>query len=222
MPACYFDVDGTLVSTNLVHPTLFYMVNQPNPLFSLRKLGRAAFSAPRLAWAELRDRRFFNELLFSIYEGVSEDRLMLLADEVVDKVLKPALYKGSRELIARCRDNGDDVVLVSGALDVHMHLFAKEVGATDIIANKLEVKDGYCTGKLVRPVVAGPEKAVLVREHARQKGYDLADCFAYSDSYSDIPMLSVVGHPAVVNPDGKLENLAKIYSWPILHLDRKN
>src|SRR5688572_4526741 len=108
MAACYFDVDGTLVSTNLVHPTLFYMVNQPSPVHSLRKLGRAVFEAPRLAWAELKDRRFFNELLFSIYEGVSEDRLLLLADEVVDKVLKPALYAGSRDLVQNCRARGDD------------------------------------------------------------------------------------------------------------------
>lgn len=220
MAACYFDVDGTLVSTNLVHPTLFYMVNQPSPLHSAKKLGRAVFDSPRLLWAEMTDRRFFNELLFSIYEGVSEDRLLTLADEVVDRVLKPALFKGSRDLIQRCRDKGDDVVLISGALDIHMKLLAREIGATDVIANRLEVKDGYATGKLVRPVVAGPEKAVLIREHAQARQHDLGKCFAFSDSYSDVPMLSVVGHPAAVNPDKKLERLAKIYSWPIVRLDK--
>ena len=47
-----------------------------------------------------------------------------------------------------------------------------------------------------------------------------ADCFAYSDSYSDVPMLSVVGHPAAVNPDSKLERLARTYGWPVLTLDK--
>lgn len=220
MAACYFDVDGTLVRTNLVHPTLYYMVNQPSPMRSARKLGRAVFDSPRLMWAELTDRRFFNELLFSIYEGVSEDRLLTLADEVVDKVLKPALFKGSRDLIQRCRDKGDDVVLISGALDIHMKLLALEIGATDVIANRLEIKDGYATGKLVRPVVAGPEKAFLIREHASARQYDLGKCFAFSDSYSDVPMLSVVGHPAAVNPDKKLLRLANIYSWPVVHLNK--
>jgi HAD superfamily hydrolase (TIGR01490 family) len=221
MAACYFDVDGTLVKTNLVHPTAYYMVNQPSPLASLRKVGRALFSAPRLAMAELQDRRYFNELLFTIYEGVSEDRLLTLAPEVVEEVLKPALYEGSRELVAQCKASGHQVVLVSGALDIHMKPFAEEIGADDVIANVLEIKDRYATGKLMRPVVAGPEKAVLVREHAKRHGYDLEDCFAYSDSYSDVPMLSVVGHPAAVNPDAKLEKLATVYSWPILRLDRK-
>jgi HAD superfamily hydrolase (TIGR01490 family) len=187
-----------------------------------RKIGRALWSAPRLALAELQDRRLFNEMLFNIYEGVSEDRLVSLAQEVVDDVLKPALFKGSRDLIRSCRDSGHDVVLVSGALDLHMRPFAKELGATDVIANVLEIKDGYATGKLMRPVVAGPEKAVLIRDHAKKHGHDLEKCFAYSDSYSDVPMLSVVGHPAAVNPDSKLERLARVYSWPILQLDRKN
>jgi HAD superfamily hydrolase (TIGR01490 family) len=221
MAASYFDVDGTLVRTNLVHPTVYYMLNQPSPLQALRRLGRTVLNGPRLALAEVRDRRMFNEMLFSVFQGMSEDRLVMLAGEVLDNVLKPALFKGARELIRQCRDAGHDVVLVSGALDVHMRLLADELGATDIIANKLEIKDGYATGKLVRPIVAGPEKAVLIRNHARQHGHDLDECFAYSDSYSDVPMLSVVGHPAAVNPDGKLQRLAQVYSWPILHLDQR-
>jgi HAD superfamily hydrolase (TIGR01490 family) len=144
----------------------------------------------------------------------------MLAPEVVEEVLRPALFKGSRELVAQCTKAGHQVVLVSGALDVHMRLLAKEIGADDVIANVLEIKDGYATGKLMRPVVAGPEKAVLIRDHARRNGHQLEECFAYSDSYSDVPMLSVVGHPAAVNPDSSLERLARVYSWPILHLDR--
>ena len=152
---------------------------------------------------------------------MSEDRLLTLAPEVVEEVLRPGLFGGSRELIAQCKAAGHELVLVSGALDIHMRLLAKEIGADDVIANRLEIKDRYATGKLMRPVVAGPEKAVLIRDHARSSGHALEECFAYSDSYSDVPMLSVVGHPAAVNPDSKLRRLATVYSWPILHLDRK-
>jgi phosphoserine phosphatase len=89
-----------------------------------------------------------------------------------------------------------------------------------VIGNRLEMKDGIATGKLLKPVVAGPEKARLIREHAGSKGYDLGDCFAFSDSYSDVPMLSVVGHPAAVNPDKRLSWLAKAYGWPSFDLSR--
>jgi HAD superfamily hydrolase (TIGR01490 family) len=218
VPASFFDVDGTLVRTNLLHPTVFYLANQPNPLRSLRTLVRAAVGAPRMALAEMFDRRRFNELLFAAYEGISQDRLLILADEAFDTVVRRALYPGARELVQRCVAEGHDVVIVSGALDFLMVRLKKHLGAMDFVANRLEIKDGYATGKLVRPIVAGPEKARLIREWAKAHGHDLADCFAYSDSYSDVPMLSVVGHPCVVNPDFRLLKLARTYAWPVIHL----
>lgn len=218
MAASYFDVDGTLVTTNLVHPTVFYMLNQPTPLHSLAKLGRALVKAPWMALAEIQDRRLFNELLFSSFAGVSEDRLLSLAEEAFATIIKPNIYPGAKDLVQTSLDKGHDVVIVSGALDFLMELLAKHLGATGIIANKLEIKDRFATGKLLRPVVAGPEKARLIRDHARAKGHDLDECFGYSDSYSDVPMLSVVGYPAAVNPDRKLSLLANAYHWPIIRL----
>jgi HAD superfamily hydrolase (TIGR01490 family) len=171
-----------------------------------------------MALAELLDRRLFNELLFSTYEGMSEDRLVVLADEVFDKVLRPSLYPPALDLLQKSRDAGHEIVLVSGALDLIVRHFADHIGGATIIANRLEMNDGIATGKLQRPVIAGPEKARAVREHARAKGHDLDDCYAFSDSYSDVPMLSVVGHPAAVNPDKRLALLAKAYSWPTFSL----
>jgi HAD superfamily hydrolase (TIGR01490 family) len=207
-----------LVSTNLVHPTLFYLMNQATPFGTLRKLGRAMLRAPSMAVAELIDRRMFNELLFESYEGMSEDRLVMLADEVFEKVIRPSMYRSAVEFVQKSRDAGHEIVLVSGALDPILRLVAEHIGGATIIGNHLEMKSGIATGKLLKPVIAGPEKARVVRDHARAKGYDLDDCFAFSDSYSDIPMLSVVGHPAAVNPDRRLALLAKAYSWPTFDL----
>ena len=220
MVASYFDVDGTLVASNLLHPTLFYLKNLATPWQSAKALGRTLAGAPRMALAELFDRRTFNELLFSTYQGISEDRLHLLADEAFQDTMLPHLFLTSRELLDRARNAGHEIVLISGALDFILERLAAHLGGATLIANRLELKNGYATGKLVKPVVAGPEKARLVREHAKERGYDLAECFAYSDSYSDVPMLSVVGHPAAVNPDPRLAMLAKAYSWPIFRLSK--
>jgi HAD superfamily hydrolase (TIGR01490 family) len=217
--ASYFDVDGTLVGTNLVHPTLFYLFNQNTPLATFKKVGRALLRAPQMAAAELADRRVFNELLFSSYAGMSEDRLVILADEVFEKVIRPSMFRTAIELIQKSRDAGHEIVLVSGSLDVLLQLLAAHVGGATIIGNRLEMKDGVATGKLLAPVIAGPEKARVIRDHARANGHDLDDCFAFSDSYSDVPMLSVVGHPAAVNPDKRLALLAKAYSWPTFRLE---
>jgi HAD superfamily hydrolase (TIGR01490 family) len=216
--AAYFDVDGTLVRTNLLQPTFFYLANQQTPAQSAGRLLRAALRAPQMALAEMRDRRTFNELLYSTYEGISRDRLLILSEECFDKMMRPALFKNARDLVKRCRDEGQEVVLVSGALDFVLEHLVKYLGASGLIANRLEFKANYATGRLLRPVVAGPEKARLIREHAKERGHDLAQCYAYSDSYSDVPMLSVVGHPAAVNPDSRLRNLAHAYGWPVISL----
>src|SRR5580698_1919954 len=102
-----------------------------------------------------------------------------------------------------------------------MDRLVKHVGASGHISNRLEIKDGYATGKLLRPIVAGPEKARLLREWAKARGADLGDCFAYSDSYSDVPMLSVVGYPCAVNPDLRLLKLARTYAWPVIYLGKR-
>jgi HAD superfamily hydrolase (TIGR01490 family) len=218
LAACYFDVDGTLVRTNLVQPTVYYLLNQGTPVQTALRVGKALLRAPRMAYAELLDRRTFNELLYSAYAGMSEDRLAILADEVFDTVLKPSLFPAAQSLVEKSRAAGHEVVFVSGALDWIANRLAEHLGGGSVIANRLEMKAGIATGKILKPVVAGPEKARIVRDHARARGYDLDDCFAFSDSYSDVPMLSVVGHPAAVNPDKRLALLARAYAWPLFDL----
>lgn len=219
--AAYFDVDGTLITTNLLHPTAYYFANQSTPMRSFKRIGRAILDIPRMAFGELQDRRIFNEILFSHYRGISEDRMLVLAEEVFEEVVKPAIFPGARDLIRQCKDANLRVVLITGSLDITTKYLAEYLGADDYIANVLEMKDRIATGKLLQPVVAGPEKAHLMVHDAQVHEHDLKACHAYSDSYSDVPMLSVVGHAFCINPDKKLKRLAQAYRWPIVDISRK-
>ena len=221
MPASYFDVDGTLVRTNLIHPLIFYMSNQQNPVRSLGRLVKTAVQAPKLWLAEQKDRGAFNELLFRGYQGMSEDRLLELADEAFDTVVRPALYQDGLSLVKRVKDAGHRVVLISGSPDFLLSKLARMLDIDDVIGNRLEIRDGKATGRLRRPIVAGPEKAKIIKAHAKEHGFDLDECAAYSDTMSDVPMLSVVGRPAAVNPDFRLRALAKTHRWPVLDFDRQ-
>lgn len=218
MVASYFDVDGTLTRTNLVHPLVFYMLNQQNPLRAVGRLAKAAVSAPALFASEQVDRGTFNELLFKGYAGMSEDRLLELADEAFDSVIRPSLYKDGLSLVKRAKQAGHRVVLVSGSPDFLLERLGRMIDADDVIGNRLEFRDGLATGRILKPLVAGPEKAKLIKDHAKKHGFDLDRCAAYSDSMSDVPMLSVVGRPAAVNPDFRLKMLARTHRWPILEL----
>ena len=88
------------------------------------------------------------------------------------------------------------------------------LGADTVIATQMVIADGRYTGD-VAFYAFGEGKATKIRELAAARGYELADCYAYSDSVTDLPMLETVGHPTAVNPDRALRREAARRGWPI-------
>lgn len=219
--AAFYDVDGTLVAVNEVHAWAFYAANQPSVSGSLRKLASAVARLP-LFWAvDKVSRKGFNELFYRQYRGESEDRLRFLADEMFETLLKRRIYPGARELIRTSRAQGIRQVVVTGGLDITVRRLADELGVDDVIANRLEFLDGFATGDMIPPIIAGAAKAQAVRDYCLANGVDMAKSFAYSDSYSDYPMLAMVGRPAAVHPDVRLRLAARDFGWPVLDLHGK-
>ena len=217
--AAFYDVDGTLIRTNIVHSFAFYAARQPSLYRSAKETLRTALSIPMFLAADKVSRKWFNEIFYRRYEGVSEDRLVVLAQELFEEVLKPAIYPGARSLIEESRRAGCRQVLISGALDFTLAPLAEYLQVDDFIANRLEFSDGYATGKLGKPFIAGPTKAQIIRDYATRHDIDLSVSYAYSDSYSDVPMLAVCGRPTAVNADFRLKNTARSYDWPVIDLN---
>src|SRR5438067_3949391 len=88
------------------------------------------------------------------------------------------------------------------------------VGADETIATRMVVRDGKYTGD-VAFYAYGENKAIGIRALAQQHGWNLDDCYAYSDSATDLPMLEAVGHPVAVNPDRALRKVASERGWPV-------
>lgn len=216
--AAFYDVDGTLIKTNIVHAFAFYARNQPTLSGSLAKSAKTALSVPMFLVADKLSRKLFNRLFYGYYAGEPEDRLVVLAEELFEDVIRPSIRPKARDLVEEARRAGLKQVLVTGGLDFTVRPLARYLGIDDFIANKLEFADGYATGHLQKPFVAGATKAVIMREYAQKHDLDLSNSWAYSDSYSDYPMLAVVGHPTVVNPDFRLKAVARSYDWPIIDL----
>jgi HAD superfamily hydrolase (TIGR01490 family) len=216
--AAFYDVDGTLIKANIIHAFAFYAWNQPSLTRSVVKSLATAASLPLFWAADKLSRKAFNELFYRYYRGESEDRLIVLAEEMFEDVIKPTIYPGARDLIAESRRAGCRQVLVSGGLDFTVRPLATHLGVDDFIANRLEFSGGYATGGLMKPFVAGATKATIIRDYAAQHGIDLVRSWAYSDSYSDYAMLAVVGRPTAVNPDFRLRALARSYDWPVVDL----
>jgi HAD superfamily hydrolase (TIGR01490 family) len=216
--AAFYDLEGTLVSTNLVHTLSFYARRQQGLKESFKKSATTILSLPLFAVTDQYSRKVFNDLYFKRYKGQSEDRLRYFAMELFEDVIKPAVFPGTYELIEKSRKLGLRQVIITGALDLSVKPLMEHLGITEYVTNRLEFVNGMATGRLLPPVMASATKASWIRTYTEREGISLSDSYAYTDSMSDLPMLSIVGHPAVINPDMRLRQTALHHDWPILNL----
>ncbi len=214
--AAFFDIDGTLISTNVVHAYGYYAQNEGSALGMLGRSLATVAQIPLFAGLNIVDRKIFNEYFYRQYEGLSEDRLLTLAEDLFEDVIKAAIFKKAQDLVDEARRAGCKIVFVTGALDFTMQPLAKHFGVDDLIANRMQFVGGKATGKVIPPIIEGANKANVIREYCETHGLSLMKSFAYSDSASDYAMLTVVGRPTAVNPDLRLRALARSYNWPIL------
>jgi phosphoserine phosphatase len=139
--------------------------------------------------------------------------------ETLFEIVDPLIYAEAADLIEEHKAAGREVVIVSSSGEEVVGPIGELVGADRVIATRMVVADGRYTGQ-VAYYAYGPAKAAAMRELAAAAGYDLADCYAYSDSVTDLPMLEAVGHPTAVNPDRGLRRAAREREWPILVFSR--
>ncbi len=219
MPAAaFYDLDGTLLSTNLVHTFGFYARNDQGILRSMGRTAATLLGIPLFLATDVYSRKVFNDLFFKWYRNQSEDRLRFLSQDLFDEVIKPSIYPGTVELLDKSRSLGLRQVVVTGALDISIQPLLRHLGIEEYVANRLEFVDDVATGRLVPPVMASATKASWIRTYAERESISLSDCFCYADSMSDLPMLSIVGHPTATNPDLRLRSTALRHDWPILSL----
>jgi HAD superfamily hydrolase (TIGR01490 family) len=215
--AAFFDVDGTVVASDIVR----YGVEIRT--MDRSRLGRQRWIAgflPRVPWLLALDawrREAFQRSFYRVYRGLEAAEFERRADALFRAWVEPRIYPQAIERIERHRSRGEPVVLVTGSIDTIVAPLAERLGASGVIAPRLEVRDGRLTGELADPPVAGERKAERMATYAAEHGIDLAASIAYGDSADDLPMLERAGRAAVVNPKGRLRKRALERKWEILY-----
>jgi HAD superfamily hydrolase (TIGR01490 family) len=138
-----------------------------------------------------------------------------IAVEVYEQSIAARIWPGTRALAQLHLDVGQQVWLVTATPVEVAGVIAARLGMTGALGTTAEHVDGVYTGQLRGGLLHGPAKAEAVRALANEHGLDLANCFAYSDSFNDMPMLSLVGHPCAINPDPLLLAYAEEQDWQI-------
>lgn len=211
--AAFFDVDGTVVRSNIVMYLYHYRRDR------LRGPARAAWTAWFLAkcpvfWiVDQFSRPAFKQWFYTHYRGVDAADFRAWCDETYRTITRPRVYPGALDAIDAHRAAGRRVILVTGGIEQTVAPLARDLGVDEFISNRLEEEDGRFTGRLDKWSLAGEGKVQGILE--QYPDVDLAESYAYGDSISDSNILSAVGHAVVVNPGGQMQIRAKREGWPV-------
>ena len=213
--AAFFDLDKTVIakSSALAFGRPFYR----DGLMSRRDVVKAAYAQLSFKIGKADDPQIarIRDYMAALCKGWSVEQVQQIVNETLSELINPYIYAEAAALIAEHQHAGRDVVLVSASGEEMVRPIGEQLGIRDIIATRMGVKDGRYSGE-VEFYAAGPNKVIAVRSLAAERGYDLAECFAYSDSSSDLPLLEAVGHPSTVNPSRALRRIALDRGWPTL------
>ena len=214
--AAFFDVDNTLIRGS----TIYFLGRgmYQRGYFTKKDISRFVLANLRFRLTGKENKEEiarFQDAATDFIGGHNVKDIEAIAQQIYDEFVSPAMWQGTIDIAQTHIANGVEVYLVTAAPEDMATLISTRLGLTGALGSKAEIKDGLYTGQMNGALLHGKEKAVAVRELAEKKGFDLEDCFAYSDSSNDLPLLQCVGHPSAINPDALLGLRAMAEGWPI-------
>ncbi|UCD58555.1 MAG: HAD family hydrolase [Candidatus Hydrogenedentota bacterium] len=213
MTGAFFDLDNTLVSKST--GLLYYRY--------LRKKGHTSvFDTVKALYAYIRyrmnslDIRTLAEREVRRVAGMSEEAMVELCERWFDEMVKRHISPRAVEVVNEHRSKGHLLAILSAATPYAVGPVRRHLGIEHGICTHLVVRDGRFTGELVEPYCYGEGKVYWAKRFAKEHELRLEDCYFYTDSFTDLPMLEKVGMPRTVNPDRLLEAEARERGWPIM------
>jgi HAD superfamily hydrolase (TIGR01490 family) len=208
----FFDVDKTLISENSGTLYLRALYERGDIRWTTVVRSLASYLQYKL---NLLDMERWVENAARDVKGRSERALTRESNQWFRDYVLPKVYPEARELTSHHAERGHVVALVSGATKFVLRPLARHLHVKHIMHTHLEVTDGHFTGRVLQPICFGEGKIYWVQQLIEREGIDLAKSYFYSDSITDLPLLELVGHPQVVNPDPLLYREARRRHWPV-------
>ena len=213
--AAFFDMDGTLLSSNVIETYLWVRLRELDGGGRLAELGRIAAKVPSLVQAERRSRSDFLRGVYREYAGARLADLEEVADQALNDHILSRLSPDAVRRIREHRAAGHRTVLITGAirpLTRALRPLFDHIEAADLAVDRR----GVCTGHLASSPLVGESRAAWMQSYAAEHGIDMAASFAYADSHSDLPLLAAVGNPVAVRPDVPLYRHARRSHWDVV------
>jgi HAD superfamily hydrolase (TIGR01490 family) len=218
-PAAFFDLDKTIIAKSST--LAFSRPFQAGGLISRRAVLRSAYAqfVFLVGGADHDQMEKMRGFLSALCAGWDVQTVRDIVADTLHNVVDPLVYDEAVSLIEEHHLAGRDVIIVSASGTEVVEPIGEMLGADGVVATRMQVVDGRYTGE-IDYYAYGANKAAALRRLAEENGYDLSRSYAYSDSITDLPMLSAVGHPTAVNPDRALRKVALQRGWPVLQFTR--
>ncbi|PWN00904.1 HAD-IB family hydrolase [Nocardioides silvaticus] len=217
--AAFFDLDKTIIAKSSA--LAFSKPFAAGGLISRRAVLRSAYAqfVFLVGGADHDQMEKMRQFMSQLVAGWDVATVREIVAETLHNIVDPLVYDEAVQLIEEHHAAGRDVVIVSSSGTDVVAPIGAMLGADRVVATRLEIVDGHYTGEIEYYAYA-EEKATAILALAEEQGYDLAACYGYSDSATDIPMLEAVGFPHAVNPDRELRRAAAARAWPVLVFSR--
>lgn len=148
--------------------------------------------------------------------GVPVEGFYALMSDFAKEILVPRLYPGMAAVVRGHLDAGRRCVVVTTGMEALVrHVLDAVDPRIELIGCRLRSRNGKLSGHVDGPLF-GFDKANILHAFARALGAKPADCWAYSDHWSDKHMLEAAGHPVAVNPRGRLGRRARKMGWLVI------
>lgn len=217
--AAFFDLDKTILakSSSLAFAKPFY----EGGLIGRSDVVKSAYAqfVYLLSGADHSQMEQMRAYISALSSGWDVARVREIVAETLESVVDPMIYDEALALIDAHRAAGRLVIIISSSGNEVVEPIGDRLGVDIAIGTQMEVEDGRYTGDMLF-YAYGEGKAEAMRTIADERGLDLTDCYSYTDSATDLPMLEVVGHPVATNPDAELRDIAERRDWPVLEFDK--
>lgn len=216
----YIKVEGTLFKGGAWQHAAYLAANAQRFSDRIFKLAQIGLSMPVSLILGQGDPDLANRWMYAGLKGLSRDRIEVLTEEHLEKILKEGLRRDAVDFFLKLRAEGHPLVFLSGALDCFIRPLLQRLRlGEELHSNRLEYKNDLATGRLLEPVMGGYTGLQGLLASAERSGVELAKAYAYGSEHGDFFLLRAVGHPCAVNPDLRLLRVARELNWPILEWD---
>jgi alcohol-forming fatty acyl-CoA reductase len=213
-----FDLENTLIATNVVDSYAWLATRRMDLAERARFTARTLLEAPRMLSLDMLDRGDFLRWFYRRYEDADLEELRGESWELASDLLAAKAFPAGIRRVREHRALGHRTLLITGALDFLIEPFQPLFD--DVISAHMTQENGTLSGELDESPPTGEARAFVMAEYAEAHGLDLAECVAYADSTSDLPMLEAAGYPVAVNPETKLAAIARKRGWHVEYWPR--